>query len=235
VVLKTVTAVIIDGQFISRRGIVTFLREKLKFSSVQEFADVQDAIDWMNSNGHPDLVVVDSALVFSSSVGGLNKFCSASPGVPIAVLDARRDWETAFSVFEAGAKGFLPRGLNESQFQTAVDQLLSGNVYVPSDMMQGQRNPNQTRSRASDQYQGCLTERQIEVLTILSKGKSNKEIGRALQISESTVKVHIAAAFRLLGVHNRVGAIAKLQSGRYSHLLGKPADFSAKQMSSQAF
>ena len=63
-----------------------------------------------------------------------------------------------------------------------------------------------------DFYGDILTERQREVLTHMSMGKSNKEIARSLRISESTVKVHVAAAFRLLGVHNRVGAVAALQS-----------------------
>ena len=58
----------------------------------------------------------------------------------------------------------------------------------------------------------ALTRREGEVLQLIGRGLSNKEIARSLRISESTVKVHVAAAFRLLGVHNRVGAVAALQS-----------------------
>jgi DNA-binding NarL/FixJ family response regulator len=57
----------------------------------------------------------------------------------------------------------------------------------------------------------ALTERQIEVLQLIAAGRSNKEIARALEIAEGTVKVHITAAFRALGVHNRVSAAAAMQ------------------------
>ncbi|MNR09134.1 CsgBAC operon transcriptional regulatory protein [compost metagenome] len=90
--------------------------------------------------------------------------------------------------------------------------VLDGNIYIPSTVCDVQAEPR------PDVHDGphLLTCRQRQVLTLLTAGKSNKEIGRALMISESTVKVHLTAAFRQLGVHSRMAAAAALQQQRGS-------------------
>lgn len=190
----------------------------MSFAHVEECERLSEARAWLCAN-HPKVILLDTSFSFSSTTNGLAEFCEDYRSIPVAVLDNRRDWPSAFNALEAGAKGFIPRGLGEAQFRCAISQLIAGNAYIPSRMNQGEAlagMPEHLNGNASAQR---LTDRQREVLVILASGKSNKEIARALAISESTVKVHIAAAFRLLGVHNRVSAMAKLRASQLSHLV----------------
>ncbi|KTE08105.1 hypothetical protein ATE76_16185 [Sphingopyxis sp. H093] len=103
--------------------------------------------------------------------------------------------------------------MEQDEMLQAFRQVMAGQVYVPPIVSDVDAEVRATGSSGSHQASlSSLTERQREVLAHMSMGKSNKEIARSLRISESTVKVHVAAAFRLLGVHNRVGAVAALQS-----------------------
>jgi DNA-binding NarL/FixJ family response regulator len=88
--------------------------------------------------------------------------------------------------------------------------VLAGHIFVPKCLSEIQPSDNDERFSVRFQREKLLTLRQRDVMKHLRDGASNKEIARALGISESTVKVHMAAAFRLLGVHNRVGAVTAL-------------------------
>jgi DNA-binding NarL/FixJ family response regulator len=98
---------------------------------------------------------------------------------------------------------------------SAVRLVLSGSIYVPPMMLHAINGPVAAQSRLQtgasgsleDHLRKLLTERQIDVLQLLSKGKPNKVIARDLGISEGTVKIHLAAIFRALNVRNRVEAV----------------------------
>lgn len=153
---------------------------------------------------------IDLALVVPDGIRGLrHRF----PQLSLVIVDWRRDRDDVLGAIAQGAHGFIPKDMEQDEMLNAFRQVMAGQVYVPpivSDVDAEQRVKGASGSHQASL--SSLTERQREVLTHMSLGKSNKEIARSLRISESTVKVHVAAAFRLLGVHNRVGAVAALQS-----------------------
>lgn len=215
----------VDGHFLSRGGLSAFLRREIAFDHVHEFCDVEGAVRFLAEGRGIDLVLLDLALEIPLSVGGLAGFRQSCGDAALAVIDSRRDRNSVFSCLDAGARGFLPREMSEAEMTHAILSLLAGHIFVPPAFADFAPSAQPgTRTSGEPDPTSELTERQWEVLLHLSHGKSNKEIARALRISESTVKVHLAAAFRHLGVRNRVGAVTLLQTGR----LVRPAGLSTE-------
>ena len=109
-----------------------------------------------------------------------------------------------------GAVGCIPKTLSGDSLIDAFRVVLMGSVYVPQGHIAGRGSAGPTEVHRTDEPLD-LTERQVEVLRLLALGHSNREISEILSIAEGTVKVHVNAAFRVLGVHNRVRAAAALR------------------------
>jgi DNA-binding NarL/FixJ family response regulator len=133
------------------------------------------------------------------------------------------------SVLERGVLGFIPKAYSPEVMLSAVRLVLAGGVYVPPMMLSSlppgvvagipgigadpaQRGSSAATAQTLEHLRNVLTERQVEVLQLLSQGKPNKLIGRALGISEGTVKIHLAAIFRALNVRNRTEAVVAAQT-----------------------
>ena len=114
----------------------------------------------------------------------------------------------------AGLHGFISKHQSDTEILTAINDILSGRVYVPCSLAdagdsRGFRWPRRQGSRAFPFDRADLsklTKRQREVLQLLARGMSNKEIARALKIAEATTKIHMAALLRALGARNRTEA-----------------------------
>ena len=197
-----------------RSGLASIIRGEFGCCDVSTAGDVDQALDWLAATGARDMLVLDGGIDLASVVpDGIRGLRHRFPQLSLVIVDWRRDRDDVLGAIAQGAHGFIPKDMEQDEMLNAFRQVMAGQVYVPpivSDVDAEQRVKG-----ASGLHQASLsslTERQREVLTHMSLGKSNKEIARSLRISESTVKVHVAAAFRLLGVHNRVGAVAALQS-----------------------
>ncbi len=113
----------------------------------------------------------------------------------------------------AGAFGYIPKSLEPSAMIGAFQQILNGGIYAPTLLLtEPAAAPPPPMSTIDPQIISTLTPRQCDVLRLLGKGQANKEIARALDISEGTVKIHLAAIFRLLDVRNRTEAVLKASS-----------------------
>ena len=134
------------------------------------------------------------------------------------------------SALERGVLGFIPKAYSPEVMLSAVRLVLAGGVYVPPMMLTAlppgivagvapQAGGAEALARNGgggnqtlEHLRSVLTERQVEVLQLLSQGKPNKLIGRSLGISEGTVKIHLAAIFRALNVRNRTEAVVAAQA-----------------------
>lgn len=152
------------------------------------------------------------------------------PGLPVIVLSGYEDPALMRSVFEQGVLGFIPKAYSPEVMLSAVRLVLAGGVYVPPMLLPAMGAGAEGTPSAAGAFQDhavphgavhaptlahlrkVLTERQVEVLQLLSQGKPNKLIGRSLGISEGTVKIHLAAIFRALNVRNRTEAVVAAQS-----------------------
>ena len=224
---KSTLAVVAEDQEFCRAGLSSLLKRKLGFRSVLEVRSKKHLDEVLRSNPLISLVTVDLELPGLDGPNSLRQLRSEYPWVRVAVVTSSATREIILACLAAGIHGFIPKAFQTAEICSALGFIVKGHVFVPSvlstiEQMREVKNaveqPLQTDIRLG------LTHRQQEVLDLMSKGRSNKEIARALDIAPGTVKVHINAAFRTLGVHNRVSAAAAL-------LTPIPADNHLKRLS----
>ncbi|HTY66827.1 MAG TPA: response regulator transcription factor [Alphaproteobacteria bacterium] len=149
-----------------------------------------------------DLAILDLHMPGSSGFDGLERTLQRFPGTPVVVISGLARGADVARAIELGARGFLPKTLPAEVLAAALRLVLSGGTYVPADYAQ----PSLASPAAAEPPGGALTPREVDVLRRLVTGKSNKEIGRELNLQEITVKLHVRNVFRKLGVRNRVEA-----------------------------
>ncbi len=162
-----------------------------------------------------DLAVIDLNMPGASGNSHLVKVRSEHPTLPVIVLSGSDDPAVMRSVLDLGVLGFIPKAYSPEVMLSAVRLVMAGGVYIPAMMMQPRvaMSADTISAVSSDgepsieALRRLLTDRQVEVLRLLSNGKPNKLIARDLGISEGTVKIHLAAIFRALNVRNRTEAV----------------------------
>jgi DNA-binding NarL/FixJ family response regulator len=175
--------------------------------------DVEELRQVIRDEPAPTLALLDLTMPGSHGNDHLVETIASLPGVPIMVLSGSEDSNLMRELLSLGVQGFIPKAYSPDVMLSAVRLVLSGGVYVPPMMlMEGSAPaaaPAHVENGASleERLRKLLTERQIDVLRLLSQGKPNKVIARDLGISEGTVKIHLAAIFRALNVRNRVEAV----------------------------
>ncbi len=158
-----------------------------------------------------DLALVDLNMPGFIGMQGIVQFRSRFPDIPLVVLSASESPHDIQSALEAGALGYIPKAAPTAVMLAALRQVLAGDLYVPNCL--GNSNGLHTIAPADFaalQHSG-LTARQLEVARLLAQGSPNKAIAGMLDMSESTVKVHIAAIFRVFGATNRTEAVLAIQ------------------------
>lgn len=176
-----------------------------------------------------DLALIDLNMPGADGQAHIDEVRRRHPAVPLIVLSGYEDPAIMRSALERGVLGFIPKAYSPEVMLSAVRLVLAGGVYVPPMMLtalppgivagvapQAAEALSSSRGGAGSQtlehLRNVLTERQVEVLQLLSQGKPNKLIGRSLGISEGTVKIHLAAIFRALNVRNRTEAVVAAQA-----------------------
>jgi len=147
-----------------------------------------------------DLVLLDLNLPGATGLSCLIALKRAAPTTPIVVVSAVGDPKIMQDAIMGGASAFIPKSAPGQVLINALRVILAGGTYMPTGIVAALRAAEGSAARNE------LTLRQRHVLELLSTGLSNKRIARALDISEITVKAHVTAIFRKLGVSNRVEA-----------------------------
>lgn len=154
-----------------------------------------------------DLVLLDLHLPDENGLSLLSEFRAAHPAMAVVLLSGERDAATVRQALDGGAAGFIPKTEPREVLERALSLVLAGGVYVPREALgTAQRPPNESTGAGSPRALG-LTERQIEVLALMMKGRTNKHICRELNLAEPTVKNHVTAILRALQVTSRTEAV----------------------------
>ncbi len=159
---------------------------------------------------HVDLALLDLKLPDSQGIASIQRLREAAPELPIAVFSGTADPETMVQLIDAGAIAYVPKAMPRQALMHALGEVISGRGYLPPKLLDDRVVPfvpPPGASRPGRAGPHDLTERQLEVLSLMVRGRSNKAICKRLSISENTVKVHVTAIFRTLGVSNRTQAV----------------------------
>lgn len=152
-----------------------------------------------------ELVLLDLGLPGCSGIDALLRLRKALPRARIVIVSASEDAESVRGALEAGAVGYVPKTSTPRVMSDALRLILDGGTYIPPQAVEAV-----SQKKTASMADLGLTERQADVLRLVAKGLPNGEIARKLSISESTVKQHAHAAYRLLGVSSRTEAMVVL-------------------------
>lgn len=159
-----------------------------------------------------DLALVDLNMPGFVGMQGITQFRHRFPDIPLVVLSASEAPHDIRGALDAGALGYIPKAASTTVMLAALQQVLAGDIYVPSCLGAGHGGLHMVEPTDFKAPQHCrLTARQLAVAQLLVQGCTNRAIASMLAMSESTVKVHIAAIFRAFDVTNRTEAVLELQ------------------------
>jgi DNA-binding NarL/FixJ family response regulator len=196
---------LVDAQSVYRRGIKQMIENGIADSHVREASRLQrsDVVEPV------DLILIDAGCFDQRSGELLQDVNDRNPVVRRAIMSASKNRRDVLNCLSAGFHGYLHKLQPDSELLTAISDLLSGRIYVPPWLAHDQdKEINfETSAYSNLELENLkLTRRQNEILALLAKGMSNKEIARELNIAEGTSKVHTTALLRALGARNRTEA-----------------------------
>jgi DNA-binding NarL/FixJ family response regulator len=220
-----------DDEFF-RLALRSILLNKQAYTRVIETSSLDEAVERLSETENVTLALFDLAMPGMESAASLRAVRECFPTIRVAIVSASKRRSDILLALEAGAHGYIPKGLGVLELASAIQTVRSGGIYVPASMADlsgtvGEPTPLLARTttvrgasadgsepaspsvrRVSTTSAPHLTPRQAQVLALVVEGLSNKAIARELGLGEGTIKVHVAALFRALGVTSRAGAAA---------------------------
>lgn len=213
---------IADDHPLFREAICNVISSGFPGSELLETCDLDSALTLAQEHDDLDLILLDLNMPGMHGLNGLITLRNDSPSIPVVIVSAEEDKQVVLQAITYGAVGFITKSSPRVQMTGAIEQILAGNVYLPSDIIRAnsiitRRNPEEYPISPELLY--ALTRKQLLVLERMAKGESNKQIAYHLEIAETTVKAHVSAILRKLNVHNRVQAILSASDVDFSAYL----------------
>lgn len=208
---------IADDHDLFRRGLRYALADGIHDAQVLEAGSVMQATALIEHHQELALASFDLRMPGMQMGEGLLPIRRLRPRLPIVVLSGFEDRQHVLSAIQMGASGFIPKSLPAEQIVLALIEVMQGRIYIPPSITEVDALPADPLTPGVQREEALpaapkavqLTPRQREVLERLMAGRSTKEIGRDLDLAEGTVKIHLAALFRVLGARNRVEAVRR--------------------------
>jgi DNA-binding NarL/FixJ family response regulator len=210
--MNTINLLLADDHAVVRAGTRQLLERQPDLRVVGEAADGEEAVR-LAKELKPHVVVMDVRMPKMSGVEATRRIKQEVPEVAVLVLTAHDDDEYVFALLQAGANGYLLKTAEMEELvkairavaagQSALDPVVTGKVVAQ--FASGRSLPD-VLANVKDEYEG-LTEREMEILRLVGKGLTNKDIGQQLYISDRTVQAHLSNIFSKLGVNSRTEAV----------------------------
>lgn len=202
-----ITILLIDDHTLFRSGLRFLLESQEDFDIVGEASDGLEGIKLAESI-HPDVVLLDLDMPVMGGREALPQLLSMQPDLAVLILTVSENTDDLTQCMRIGARGYLLKNINTDFLLNSIRKAVDGdNVLSPemtTKLVEQLRSPIAPPTH-NDLYE-TLTPREKETLVWLTKGVSNKEIARTLDLTESTVKVHVQNLLRKLNLHSRVQA-----------------------------
>ena len=200
----SIRIMVVEDHNIVRQGLVALMRTVADFDVIAETDSGEQAIELFRTH-RPDITLMDLRLKSGSGVSSILAIRKISPESRIIVLTTYDGDEDIYKALQAGAQGYVLKGASSEELIQAVLAVHAGERYIPPSIAE------RLAGRVGAEH---LTERELEVLQNIVRGKSNKEIAQQMNISEATVKTHINNLLSKLMVSDRTqAAITALQRG----------------------
>ena len=193
---EQIRILVVEDHNVVRQGLVALIKTVPDMSVVAEAADGTEAVELFRKH-RPDVTLMDLQLPKMSGVDAIKTIRGEFSTARVIVLTTFDGDENIFRALQAGARGYLLKDMFGDELMEAIRTVHAGKTRIPPEIAQ----------RLAERMGGpSLTNRELEVLSLIVSGKSNREIGNELAISEATVKTHINNILSKLGVSDRTQA-----------------------------
>lgn len=200
---EPIRILVADDHPLFRDGVVHSLASEPDFAIVGQAANGEEALR-LARDLLPDVVLLDIGMPGWGGLVTAEKITTACPATRIVMLTVAEDEDKLLAAFKAGARGYVLKGVSARELAGVVRAAAQGEVYVSPSLAAGILVAH-TRGRPADPLEE-LTERELEILQLVGKGLTNREIGERLHLSEKTVKHYITNILQKLQVRSRVEA-----------------------------
>jgi len=200
---------VVDDHPLVRDAMSQLVSELGRDTTVLQAPDCAAGLEAARANSDIDLVLLDLNLPGLRGIPALERFRRDHPAMPVVIVSMFRDRETVHEAIRRGAIGFIPKSSSRETIVNALRLILAGSVYVPPEAATGDsaREDAAPLVHARSAAELGITPRQGQVLALLMKGRSNKQICRELGLAERTVKAHMSAVLNALKVTSRTQAV----------------------------
>jgi DNA-binding NarL/FixJ family response regulator len=207
---------VVDDHVLIREALRGVLKELKGDAVVLEASDCRQAMQHIEQETDISLVLLDLNLPDRDGFAVLSDLREQHPALSVVVLSAQQDRNSVVKALDLGALGFIPKSGQRDVMVSALQLIFSGGIYIPPEILTRESGspaqkpalarlaPDKTRVTPADLG---LTGRQLDVLSLMMQGKSNKAICRVLDLAEPTVKNHVTAVLKALKVTNRTEAV----------------------------
>lgn len=187
---------LVDDHIVMRMGLATAASGEPDMKVVAEAGDGLEAVQAFRTH-HPDVVVLDLRMPKKNGIETIQQLREEFGPVRILIFSNYAGGDEVLQAFKAGASGFVAKEMPLERLLEAIRCVHAGDQYLPPEIAM----------RMNGRVISQLSSRELEVLALIAKGFSNKEIGAALDVAEGTIKVHIKNILSRLGVSDRTQAI----------------------------
>ena len=203
--LEKQTVVIVDDHPLFRRGLTQLLATLPRFTLLGEASCGKDGIQLVRSV-HPDLLLLDLNMKDMSGLDVLRELKSSDLDTRIVMITVSDQAEDLVAALRAGADGYLLKDMEPEQMLENLQSVADGRIIVSEALTHLLAVALRQQKRPDNPEEAGLTEQELRILERIATGKSNKLIGKELDIAEGTVKVHVKHILRKLNLRSRVEA-----------------------------
>jgi len=213
--IDEVEILVVDDHVLIREALRGVLKEVKGDAVVLEASSCRQAMEVIAQHPNLDLILLDLNLPDRDGFSMLTELGERFPAISVVVLSAQQDRASVVRALDLGALGFIPKSGQREVMLGALQLVFAGGTYIPPEILArdepsarptDEKQPAANRPTVSPADLG-LTERQVDVLSLMMQGKSNKAICRVLNLAEPTVKNHVTAILKALQVSNRTEAV----------------------------
>lgn len=215
--MEKINVLIVDDHGVVRQGLRTYLELLDDIEIVAEADNGVKAVEQVVQH-QPDIVLMDLVMPEMNGVEATRQALANNPNTKVIILTSFADDELVFPAIEAGAAGYLLKDVDPADLHQAIRAVYEGEIQLHPDIIKKLVRRATTPQADTDSTLSELTPRELEVLSHIALGQSNREIARDLTISEKTVKTHVSHILQKLQLSDRT------QAAIYAHKHGLAPD-----------
>lgn len=214
--------IIADDHPLFRTAMQQAVRQLVPDVQIEQAESLPELQLVVEKHNDADLILLDLHMPGAHGFSGLVFLRSHYPEIPVMVVSASEDVAIMCQAIDHEASGYIPKSSSLDAISQAIGLVLEGDIYLPEEARRYQHHPNQHAIDLAHRL-ASLTPQQFRVLSMMTEGLLNKQIAYDLDVSEATIKAHVTAIFRKLGVRTRTQAVIAVQSLDFDKLDSTPA------------